>query len=361
MSELILECRPKLKIVPLRTTEPQSRVGVIFDAKSGILEWPIGPEGDKGPQGAASRPWRIVGYVTDAADLPTGLTPDDAGKAWANTDTKAVHVWQGHRWHDPVPTGLSRPGDAGPPVRVDIGTVETLATGSNVSAAITGDAPDRILSVGLPRGAVGDKGPMSPASILRATDYVGPPPTRGQALVWSESLGGWVSARPGNVLGQWSITDAEFDATTVISGGGPWLVATIILSPLPVRYRLSCSGIIAVQHGARATGVALNFSTATIDVSMEYAGSGTTRVGLGKTTRYNTENTSYLAPISDRVIVLEKSDSKLTPASTSGIVPAGDAVTVKVTLGRNNNSDWSGGVRIVQGEGTNLQLTGLAV
>lgn len=368
MSEPIFECRPKLTIVPLRTQEPQSRVGMIFDKKSGILEWPIGPDGDPGPQGPPSRPWKVVGWVTAEANLPNGLTSADAGKAWANTTTKAMHVWQGYRWHDPIPTGLSRPGDPGAPVNITVAPATTLDVGSNVTATLTGDAPDRVLSVGIPRGAPGDKGPVSPPQLTRAVDYVGLPPTRGQSLAWSQSLGGWVSVRLGTALAQWSIIDAEFDNSSLLIGpsGQSRIAASIELAPLPVPYRLLCSGHVAITHViSRSTTGTPNDSTASIAVDMTTGASAPVRIGMGKSTRYDTESTTPSAGMSDRIIVMDASATKLTPASADGVVPANKTATVTVTLSRfySNNG---GSIRIPpEGGGglggSYLRLTGLAV
>lgn len=372
MSEPIFEWRPKLTIVPLRTTEPQSRVGMIFDKKKGILEWPIGPEGDQGPQGAPARPWRIVGYVTDAANLPTGLTSDDASKAWANTDTKAMHVWQGYRWHDPIPTGLSRPGDAGEPVNLTVGEVETLPSSSDATQAITGDAPNQVLSLGIPRGAPGDQGPMSPPTITKATDYVGLPPTRGQAITWSAAQegrpAGWVATRPGGVLGQWSITEAEFLKTSL---GGSFsatpstnirVVATVELSAMTVPYRLACEGVVILNQGARLdVDTPAHSAVTTFTVEVDYGGSpsGPMRVGYGRNDRHSSEP-AVAVPSIDRAVIVGSYSSKLTPASVvDGVVPAGRTATVTVTMTRTSNVYWQG--VSVSELGTDIQLKGIAV
>ena len=358
--EPIWQGRPKLRIVPLRTSEPQSRVGMLFDGKSGILEWPIGPQGDPGPQGKTSRPWRLVGYVTNAADLPSGLGPADAGKAWANTDTKAVHIWQGYRWHDPVPTGLSRTGDAGPPVDLRAEEADTLPAGTDVTASLTGEAPNKVLTVGIPKGDIGDKGPTAPPSLVGATDYVGLPPTRGQAIAWrSAAPPGWVSVRPGEVIGQWSITDAEFD-TDALSDGQPRVVATTELGPLPVPYRLSCSGVVVIRHGERLSTAASVSSTAiTVDVS--YQASGALRVGQGRVVRPNDhEVQGYKVKFRDHVVVVGAYGGKLTADSMEGVIPAGVPATVTVTMQRNANTDWLAN-RVEAGGGSNLLLTGRPV
>lgn len=382
MSEPIFDYRPKLSVVPLRTRDRPSRVGLIFDKKSGILEWPVGPDGDQGPQGVSSRPWTIVGYVTSEAGLPAGLTSADANKAWANTSTKAVHVWQGYRWHDPIPTGLARPGDAGPPVDLTVGVVTTLAAGSDLTGSITGDAPDRVLSLGLPRGAVGDKGPTRPASLTHATDYVGHPPTQGQALTWAAAAGdrpaGWVGLRPGGLLEQWSIAGTEFSPALVAGGkrdgsspGGinatitsPQVeVAVVDLAPIDVPYRLICSGVVKIQQGATASGAAVpsTYSSSTrITVTVEDGSSaGAVVIGSGRTDRVNTDQANRIV-FDDRVIVVSNGVTSLDPDSMSGVIPAGVSAKVRVLLQRTSNGWWDP-VRLYNDEGTDIQLIGMAI
>ena len=49
-------------------------------------------------------------------------------------------------------------GDTGTPTNLTIGTVTTLAAGSNATASITGVAPNLTLNLGIPKGDKGDKG-----------------------------------------------------------------------------------------------------------------------------------------------------------------------------------------------------------
>lgn len=49
-------------------------------------------------------------------------------------------------------------GDTGASPNVTIGTVTTLAAGSQATATITGTTPDLVLNLGIPKGDKGDKG-----------------------------------------------------------------------------------------------------------------------------------------------------------------------------------------------------------
>ena len=61
---------------------------------------------------------------------------------------------------------------------VAIGTVETLAPGTDATASITGDVPDKALNLGIPVGATGAQGPQgdpgpNTVSTETATDLTG--------------------------------------------------------------------------------------------------------------------------------------------------------------------------------------------
>lgn len=58
-------------------------------------------------------------------------------------------------------------GPIGTPNTLTIGTVETLPSGQNATASITGESPNQVLNLGLPRGdtgegSVGPEGPQGP-------------------------------------------------------------------------------------------------------------------------------------------------------------------------------------------------------
>lgn len=55
-----------------------------------------------------------------------------------------------------IPDGA--PGADGPPNTLTIGTVNTLAPGSDATAEITGDAPNQVLNLGIPEGQPGSGG-----------------------------------------------------------------------------------------------------------------------------------------------------------------------------------------------------------
>lgn len=110
-----------------------------------------GPLGAPGPAGADGTSVTIVGSVTDAASLPTGLGPSDAGDGYLTNDNGHLHVWSGSSWTDVGavrgPQGLT--GSTGPAGATGAaGGVG--ATGANGGVGAT--------------GAQGATGPIGPGS-----------------------------------------------------------------------------------------------------------------------------------------------------------------------------------------------------
>lgn len=87
---------------------------------------PINAGNVRGPTGPAGTSVTIQGSVANAAALPTGLGPSDAGKGWITNDNGHLHVWSGTAFTD---VGEIR-GPAG-------ATGSTGATGPGVAAGGT--------------------------------------------------------------------------------------------------------------------------------------------------------------------------------------------------------------------------------
>lgn len=374
MTEPFKTFTPKLDVVPVKSDEPQARVGLITGEKRGILEWPAAPDGDKGPRGVAGRPWRIVGYVSAEASLPTGLGPADAGKAWANTTDKSVHVWQGYRWHPPVPTGLSRPGDAGAPALISIGTVTTTAPGTDATQALSGTAPNKTLDLSMPRGADGDKGPTSSHRILNAVDYTGYAPTEGQQLGYSGE--GFVSLPGSGYIPRWSISEAEFD-TSEKPGGGPYVAtplgdgnsqATITEGPLimlstelypsPVPYRPECRGLLTYadpQSSSPPQNDGIVMARLKASVTIDF-GEGARLIGSGQSSRFQEHRA-----MPGKCAIAPATTLKQTPDSMAGVVPAGVTAVVECVITRTMANRYNWPWKLTTGYGMGLQIVGWPV
>jgi hypothetical protein len=108
-----------------------------------------GPQGLTGTDGKDGAGVSVAGQVATYANLPTGLTSADAGKAWLNSADGKLYVWSGTAF----PTngnGATFVGPAGPANTLTMGTVTTGASGSAASATITGTAPNQVLSLTIP-------------------------------------------------------------------------------------------------------------------------------------------------------------------------------------------------------------------
>ncbi len=110
----------------------------------------------------------ISGSVANAAALPTGLGPSDAGDGYLTNDDGHLHVWSGSTWTDVGeirgPQGLAGPaGPQGP-------------TGNTGGAGATG-------AVG-PAGPQGATGPTGTAGAQGATGATGAGAT-GDGETWN--------------------------------------------------------------------------------------------------------------------------------------------------------------------------------
>lgn len=103
------------------------------------------------------------GAFPSETDLPEG---NEVGYAFVGEhDPFALYLCDGKgNWENTgvFITGMVGPegpeGPEGPANTITIGTVETLETGEPAEAEITGDAPNQILNLKLPKGGKGDKG-----------------------------------------------------------------------------------------------------------------------------------------------------------------------------------------------------------
>jgi hypothetical protein len=110
------------------------------------IQGPVGVTGTAGKDGAGVT---VAGSVAAYANLPTGLTSADAGKAWLVTADGKLYVWSGSAF-PANGNGANFVGPAGPANTLTMGTVTTGASGSAASATITGTAPNQVLNLTVP-------------------------------------------------------------------------------------------------------------------------------------------------------------------------------------------------------------------
>ncbi len=119
-----------------------------------------GPKGDNGQDGADGTSVTITGSVANAAALPTGLTPADAGKGWITNDDGHLHVWSGTAFTD-VGTVRGPQGPTGP--QGIQGAAGTPGTAGNTGATGAVGANGLQGATG-PQGGQGATGPQGPNS-----------------------------------------------------------------------------------------------------------------------------------------------------------------------------------------------------
>jgi hypothetical protein len=116
-----------------------------------------GPPGTPGANGKDGAGISISGEVATYANLPTGLTSADAGKAYIVDADGKLYIWSGTAF-PANGSGQTFVGPAGPANSITLGTITTSAAGSAADATFTGASPNQILNLTIPRGADGANG-----------------------------------------------------------------------------------------------------------------------------------------------------------------------------------------------------------
>jgi hypothetical protein len=132
------------------------------------IQGPLGPVGPIGPKGDPGAGIQIGGQVNTYAQLPSGLTMADAGKAWFVVADGKLYIWSGTAF-PANGAGTIFQGPVGPANTLTMGTVTTGDAGTSATAAVTGTAPNQTLSLTIPRGADGPAGPANVLSIGTVT------------------------------------------------------------------------------------------------------------------------------------------------------------------------------------------------
>lgn len=140
-----------------------------------------GATGATGPQGADGTSVTIAGSVANAAALPTGLGPSDAGDGYLTNDDGHLHVWGGSSWTD-VGEVRGPQGATGPTGSVGAtgaaggqgATGAAGAAGPQGATGPTGAAGTQGATGATGAGATGATGPQGTAGSQGATGATGP-------------------------------------------------------------------------------------------------------------------------------------------------------------------------------------------
>lgn len=303
--------------------------------RDGSLELTTGAIGPQGPEGEPARPFRWEGDIADQAAL-TALTAKlnsaHAGKAWRVLSTGGLAYWNG--------TGLDTFSDAfgalgpdGPSCSVSIGSVTTGPAGADLQVTVTGAAPDLVLDLVVPRGIMGSKGPDGgPGPIRQATDYVdGAHPDRA-VPVWNATTSKWSGRAYPGLRGPWTIVEdrAWDDGPGFAPSQSGVSAASIVVAQLQVPaqdtdWRPMITGGVVLRPLENFD----QFSTR-IDAEVRIGSATGQIVALG---------TGFVTGVQTRVrFQPHLATRNVTPASTVGVIAAGQAVTLVVVVRRGAGS-----------------------
>lgn len=305
----------------------------------GLLELKEGNPGLKGDTGPAAFPWKWQGDVTDLAALDAlaaGFGFQQAGWAFRVVSTNEVRYWDGTGWI-PFLDAFGALGRRGAPNVLTIGTVTTGPEGSEVVATITGDAPNQVLNLTIPRGGPGEQGdPGGPGPIRNAPDYDNTV-THLQDFVpaWDTATDKFRPIPYPAWRGPWALAEANFNSGSNISTI-PKTIATINIPAQPAPWRPFCMGGVQVWSHVQSLG------ESRVDVEVRIGSIDGQIVALGPG-----------FPAANQVFcrIQPYFGTDMNPASTEGIVPANQTVTLYVVirrpLGTRNYSHTNQGASLI--------------
>lgn len=299
--------------------------------RDGSLELMTGTTGPVGPQGEPSAPFRWEGDIADQAALTalaSKLGTVHAGKAWRVRSTDTLMYWNGAGF-DSFADAFGGAGPDGRPCEVAIGVVETGPVGSKLQVTVTGTKPHLTVNLTVPRGIKGLKGdPGGPGPIRQAPDYADGPHTERAVPRWNESSRKWVPRPFPGLRGPWSIVGTQawnsgpgFAASQFKVGTTPNTVAQLTIPAQDVDWRPVISGGVMI-----IVDEALGSYNNRIDAEVHIGSPTGQIVALGSGSPWGADGYCYFLPYYG---------TQMTPESSVGVVPAGQAVTLYVVLARN--------------------------
>ncbi|MFD4438978.1 hypothetical protein ACFWPK_04270 [Nocardia sp. NPDC058519] len=205
--------------------------------REALLEIREGAPGPAGPQGNPAWPWQWMGDVATFAALQAlNLGEAQARRAWRVVAEQAVYLWTGMEFVR-FTVAFGATGHQGPPnILTGVATIGTV--GSTATASITGTAPNQVLHVQFPRGAVGPVGdPGEPGAISDAED-VGDLTTarQGAVLAWNTTASEWQPIPAPRLGGPWAIAGSQFTGGSNMSAS-PKTVATMTIPAQTIPWR----------------------------------------------------------------------------------------------------------------------------
>ncbi|MCC3333601.1 hypothetical protein [Nocardia abscessus] len=288
----------------------------IYDDE-GRLEIRSGPKGPQGPQGDPSYGFIFMGRVEDLTELNAiTVTHADKGKAWWVADINELRLWDGRIWI-PFTDAFQGTGHQGPP-NVLTGVAEVGATGSSALATLTGDSPNQVLTITVPKGATGPDGDPGVAGRIQDASDVDTSTVAlsdHMVLQWDATLSKFVPAPSPTWRGPWTIGGSRFAAASN-SADAPRTIASMTVPAQPFAWRPYVIGRVPMQIHVQAVG------DSRIDIEVRSGAEDGPIVAYGR--GFSSANYIWTR-------LIPKFESTLSPATTSvATVAAGQTQTFYV-------------------------------
>ncbi|MCM6777279.1 hypothetical protein NDR87_27710 [Nocardia sp. CDC159] len=306
--------------------------------RDGSFELITGTPGPVGAQGEQAATFRWEGDISDPvalAALATRLGTVHAGRAWRVKSTDTLMYWNGSGF-ETFTDAFGAPGPDGKPCSITIGTVDTGPVGSDLRVTLTGTAPNLVLNLVVPRGIKGRKGdPGGPGPIREASDYLDGPLVDRAVPIWSETAQKWKLQPYPGLRGPWSLVEARAwdDGPGFAPGKRDINVDSMTVAQLKIpaqdtdwRPVLGGGVVTSTTEPHEITSVTR------VDTEVRLGSPTGQIVALGAGFPMGVDGIGYLQPY--------YGVRSMTPDSTVGVVPAGQATTLYVVLRRKGTSTW---------------------
>lgn len=300
-----------------------------------------GNPGGPGPQGDPAWPWKWQGDIADHAALnalaESQLGAEQKGYAYRVVSDNSVMYWDGVEFY-PFVNAFGAEGRQGPPNVLTPGSVQTGPEGSEVVVTITGESPNQVLNITIPRGGQGEKGePGGPGPILQAADVDGSvTPGQDYVLSWDTATQKWRPVPYPGWKGPWGVASGNITSGSNISTAKT-TVATLTVPPQSTAWRPYVEGQLSCQSHVQTLG------EARVDVFCRIGSDTGQVVAVGPGFPSADYFFSRLGP---------NFQTAITPDSNVGVIPANQTATLHFVVersgaARNYSISNSGGYFIV--------------
>ena len=315
LGEVFATINPRLELrgVNDNNGEPIRTVSLEATPTEGYLELPKGDPGAAGDPGPTQPVVKWQGAINTEAALPSGLGGGQAGWAWGNTANGDVFIWLGDTWLR-LPHALTVVGPAGASNRLSIGTVTVVDPSQPAAATLTGEPPNQVLNLSIPKGDPGPRGDPGPAGpIAEAADFDATAPLQvGDVLAWNGTK--WGPQSFPAIRGPWTLGSGAFAEKNVDTASE--VIAQLTIPAQSVDCRPLVFG--GVETNPRSTDTR-------IDTEVRLGSATGVLVGLGPGIPDDMYVTSRILPCLE---------GTYTPDNAPDVVPAGTQTVLYVVQRR---------------------------